>query len=99
MSSQWKYFLYILFILCKNKCDSYKIIVVSIFWLKKILPAVLESSIKIWPLIDLRAAVAQWVRSVLQIGRSLVRSQMVLLDFSIDIIPSIALWRWGRLSF
>ena len=36
--------------------------------------------------------------AVLQIGRSLVRSQMVSLEFSIDIILPIALCPWGRLS-
>ena len=36
--------------------------------------------------------------AVLQIGRSLVRSQMVSLEFFIDIILPIALWPWGRLS-
>jgi hypothetical protein len=39
-------------------------------------------------------AVAQW----LQIRRSLVRFQLVSLDFSIDIKLLIALWPWGRLS-
>jgi len=37
-------------------------------------------------------------KSVLQIGRSLVRSQMVSLEFFIDINLPIALWPWGRLS-
>ena len=36
--------------------------------------------------------------TVLQIGRSLVRFQMVSLEFFIDIILPIALWPWGRLS-
>ena len=36
--------------------------------------------------------------AVLQIGRSLVRFQMVSLEFFIDIILPIALWPWGRLS-
>jgi hypothetical protein len=36
--------------------------------------------------------------SVLQIGRPLVRFQMVSLAFFIDIILPIALWPWGRLS-
>ena len=31
-------------------------------------------------------------------GRSLVRSQMVSLEFFIDIILPIALWPWGRLG-
>jgi hypothetical protein len=35
--------------------------------------------------------------TVLQIGRSLVRFQMVSLAFSIDIFLPIALWPWGRL--
>jgi len=35
---------------------------------------------------------------VLQIGRSLVRFQMVSLESFIDIILPIALWPWGRLS-
>jgi hypothetical protein len=33
--------------------------------------------------------------TVLQIGRSLVRFQMVSLEFFIDIILPIALWPWG----
>jgi len=33
----------------------------------------------------------------LQIGRSLVRSQLLSVDFSFKILP-IALWSWGRLS-
>jgi len=33
--------------------------------------------------------------AVLQIGRSLVRFQMVSLEFFIDIILPIALWPWG----
>jgi hypothetical protein len=36
--------------------------------------------------------------TVLQIGRSLVRFQMVSLNFSVHIILLIALWHWGRLS-
>ena len=36
--------------------------------------------------------------AVLQIGRSLARSQMVSLEFFIDIILPIVLWPWGRLS-
>jgi hypothetical protein len=36
--------------------------------------------------------------TALQIGRSLVRFQMVSLGFSIDIILPIALWPWDRLS-
>ena len=36
--------------------------------------------------------------AVLQIGRSLVRSQMVSLEFFIDIMLAIALRPWGRLS-
>jgi len=36
--------------------------------------------------------------AVLQIGRLLIRSQLVLLEFFIDIILSIPLWHWGRLS-
>jgi hypothetical protein len=36
--------------------------------------------------------------TALQIGRSLVRFQMVSLEFFIDIILLIALWPWGRLS-
>ena len=36
--------------------------------------------------------------AALQIGRSLVRFQMVSLEFFIDIILLIALWPWGRLS-
>ena len=36
--------------------------------------------------------------AVLQIGRSLVRFQMVSLEFFIDIILPIVLWPWGRLS-
>ena len=36
--------------------------------------------------------------AVLQIGRSLVRSQLVLLEFFINIILPIALWPWGQLS-
>jgi len=35
---------------------------------------------------------------VLQIGRSLVRFQMVSLEFFIDIILPTALWPWGRLG-
>ena len=35
--------------------------------------------------------------AVLQTGRSLVRFQMVSLEFFIDIILPIALWPWGRL--
>jgi hypothetical protein len=38
------------------------------------------------------------VGTVLQIGRSLVRFQMVSLQFFIDIILPIAPWPWGRLS-
>jgi hypothetical protein len=40
-----------------------------------------------------------WGRTVLQIGRSLVRLQMVPLEFFIDIILPIALWPWGRLVY
>jgi hypothetical protein len=36
--------------------------------------------------------------TVLQIGRSLVRFQVVSLEFFIDIILPIAIWPWGRLS-
>jgi len=36
--------------------------------------------------------------AVLQIGSSLVRFQMVSLEFFLDIILPIALWLWGRLS-
>jgi len=36
--------------------------------------------------------------AVLQIERSLVRFQMVSLEFFIDGILPIALWPWGRLS-
>jgi len=36
--------------------------------------------------------------AVLQIGRSLVRFQMVSLKFFIDVILPVALWSWGRLS-
>jgi len=35
--------------------------------------------------------------AVLQIGRSLVRSQLVSLEIFISIILPIALWPWGRL--
>lgn len=52
MSSQWKYYLYLLFIICKNKCNSYKVIVLSVFGWKEILPDVLESDIQSSPLID-----------------------------------------------
>ena len=41
--------------------------------------------------IEVGTAVAQWLRS-------LVRFQVVSLDFFADIILSIALWPWGRLS-
>jgi len=43
-------------------------------------------------------AVAQWLRAVLQIGRSLLQSQLVSLEFFIDIILPIALLPWGQLS-
>jgi len=43
-------------------------------------------------------AVAQWLRCALQIGRSLVRFQVVSLEFFIDIIFLIGIWPWGRLS-
>jgi hypothetical protein len=46
----------------------------------------------------LRTSNLSYLSLVLQIGRSLVRFQMVLLEFFIDIIPPIALWPWGRLS-
>jgi hypothetical protein len=36
--------------------------------------------------------------TALQIGRSLVRFQMVSLEFFFDMIPPVALWPWGRLS-
>ena len=36
--------------------------------------------------------------AALQIGRSLVRFQMVSMEFFINIILPIALWPWGRLS-
>ena len=36
--------------------------------------------------------------AVLQIGRSLVRFQMVLMEFFIDVILRIELWPWGRLN-
>jgi len=37
-----------------------------------------------------------WYGAVLQIGRSLVRFQMVSLEFFIDIILPIAPWPWGH---
>ena len=43
----------------------------------------------------------QWhsgLSDMLHIGRPLVRSQMVSLEFFIDIILPIALWPWGGLS-
>ena len=40
-----------------------------------------------------------WSSTLLQIERSLVRFQMVPLEFFIDIIHPIALWPWGRFSF
>jgi len=40
-------------------------------------------------------AVAQWLRH----GRSLIRFQVVSLEFFIDTTLPIALWPWGRLSF
>jgi len=52
MSSQWKYFLYILFIICKNKSDPYNAIVDSIFGWKETLRDVLESDIQSSPHID-----------------------------------------------
>jgi len=35
--------------------------------------------------------------AVLQIGRSLIRFQMVSLEFFVDIVLPIDLWPWGRL--
>ena len=43
-------------------------------------------------------AVAQWLRCCVANRRSLIRSQMVSLEFFIDIILPIALLPWGRLS-
>jgi len=42
---------------------------------------------------------AGYISQALQVGRSVVRSPMVSLEFFIDIIHPAAIWFWGRLSF
>ena len=56
------------------------------------------SQVRKWWKIGLSQTLIYSTGAVLQIGRSLVRSHLVSLEFFIDIILLIALWPWGGLS-